>query len=71
MTLSYEFDRHMPTGMYLTVVEMEWLIGQRGQESFISHALKGSEDHSDIGQLVCDGLIQVHLAMKQHCMGES
>ncbi len=50
---------------------MVWLIALRRQNSFPSHAVTGRGDHSDIGPWVCDGLIQTHIAMKQHCMGGS
>ncbi len=56
------------TSWYLTVVQMMWLIAQRRQDSFPSHAVAGRGDHPDIGPWVCDGLIQTHIAMKQHCM---
>ena len=59
------------TGWYLTVVQMEWLIAQRIQDSFISHAATDTGDHPDIGPWVCDGLIQMHAAMKQHYIGGS
>ncbi len=59
------------TGWCLTVVQMVWQIAQRRQDSFPSHAVTGRGDHPNIGSWVCDGLIQTHIAMKQHCMGES
>ncbi len=51
---------------YLTVEQMEWLIAQRRQDSIISHAATDKGDHPDTGPWVCDGLIQMHTAMKQH-----
>ena len=59
------------TGWYLTVVQMEWLIAQRRQDSFISHAVTDKGDHPDTEPCVCDGLIQMHKAMKQHYIGGS
>ncbi len=59
------------TGWYLTVVQMVWLIAQRRQESFMSHAVIDREDKSDTEPWVCDGLIQKHIAIKQHCIGGS
>ena len=53
-------------GWYLTVVQMEWLIAQRREESFTSHAVTDRGDHPGTGQWVCDGLVQMHMAMKQH-----
>ncbi len=40
---------HCETGCYLTVVQMVWLIAQRTQGSFSSHAVTGRGDHPDIG----------------------
>ena len=54
------------TGWYLTVVQMEWLIAQRREESFTSHAVSDRGDHPGTGPWVCDGLMQMHMAMKQH-----
>ena len=54
------------TGWYLTVVQMDWLIAQRREDSFTSHAVSDRGDHPGTGQLVCDGLVQMHMAMKQH-----
>ncbi len=59
------------TGWYLTEVQMEWLIAQRRQDRFISHAATDRGDHSGTGPRVCDGLIQMHAAMKQHYIGGS
>ena len=59
------------TGWYLTVVQMEWLIAQRRQDSFISHAVTDKGDQPDTGPWVCEGLIQMHTAMKQHYIGGS
>ncbi len=52
-------------GWYLTVVQMEWLIAQRREESFTSHAVIDRGDHPGTGPWVCDGLKQMHMAMKQ------
>ena len=59
------------TDWYITVVQMVRLIALRRQDSFQSHAVTDRGDHPDIGPWVCDGLIQTHIAMKQHCMGGS
>ena len=59
------------TGWYLTVVQMEWLIAQRRQDSFISHAATDKGDHPDTGPWVCDDLIQMHTEMKRHYIGGS
>ncbi len=53
------------TGWYPIVVQMEWLIAQRRQDSYISHAASDKGDHPDREPCVCDGLIQMHKAMKQ------
>ncbi len=37
------------TGWYLTVVQMEGLIAQRRQDSFVSHAVTDRGDHPDTG----------------------
>ena len=37
----------------------------------LSYAVTGRGDHPDIGTWVCDDLTQMHIAMKQHCMGDS
>ena len=47
------------TGWYMTVVQMVWLIVQRRQDRFPSHAVTGRQDHPDIGPLVYDGLTHV------------
>ena len=53
------------TGWYLTVVQMEWLIAQRREESFTSHAVTDREDHPGTVPWVCDGLMQMqYMAMK-------
>ncbi len=57
------------TGWYMTMVQMVWLNAQRREDSFPSHAGTGRWDHPGIGPWVCDGLIQTHTAMKQHCVG--
>ena len=57
--------------LYLTVVQMVWLIAKNRGDSFMSHAVTGRGDHPDTGPWVCDGLIQMHIAMKQHYMGGS
>ena len=57
------------TGWYLTVVQMVWLIAQRRQDSFPTHAVIGRGDQPNIGPWVYDGLIQRHSSMKRHCMG--
>ena len=44
---------------------------ERRQDSFPSHAVTGRGDHPSIGPCVCDGLIQIDIAMKQHSRGES
>ncbi len=59
------------TGWYLTVVQMVWLIALRRRDSFPIDAVIGRGDQPNIGQWVCDGLLQTHTAMKQHCMGGS
>ncbi len=53
-------------GWYLTVVQMEWLIAQRREESFTSHAVTDRGDHPGTGPWDCDGLMQMHMALKQH-----
>ncbi len=53
-------------GWYLTVVQMEWLIAQRREESFISNAVIDRGDQPGTGPWVCDGLMQMHMTMKQH-----
>ncbi len=62
---------HHETGRYLTVVQMGWLIAQRRQDSYISHAVTDKGDHPDTEPCVCDGLIQIHTAIKQHYIGGS
>ena len=38
----------------------------------VSYAVKGRGDNPNTGPLVCDGfLMQMHMAMKRHCMGAS
>ena len=59
------------TGWYVTVVQMVWLIAQKRQDSFPTHAVIGRRDQPNLGPWVCDGLIQTHTVMKQHCMGGS
>ncbi len=59
------------TGRYLPVVQMEWLIAQRRQDSFISHAMTDKGDHPGTEPWICDGLIQIHTTMKQHYIGGS
>ncbi len=49
----------------------ESLIAQKRQDSFTSHAATDKGDHPDTGPCVCDGLIQMHTAIKQHYIGES
>ena len=46
-------------GWYLTVVQMEWLIAHRREESFISHAVTDRGDHPGTiyGQVT---LLQTH-----------
>ncbi len=55
------------TGCYLVVVQMLWLIAHRRQESIVSPVLINRGDHPDTGPWVCDGLIQMPIAMKQLC----
>ena len=54
------------TGQYLIVVQMEWLIAQRRQDSYKPHAVTDKGDHPDTEPCVCHGLIQMHKTMKQH-----
>ncbi len=65
------FDTKNParreTGCYLAVIQMLWLIAQRRQESIVSPVLIDRGDHPNTGPWVCDGLIQMHIAMKQLC----
>ncbi len=55
------------TGCYLTLVQMLWLIAQSRQESIVSPMLIDKGDHPDTGPWVCDGFLQMPLAMKQLC----
>ena len=56
---------HHEAGLYLTMVQMAQHIAINRQESFMSHAVTGSGDHPDSEPQVYDGLIQMHVAMKQ------
>ena len=51
----------------LTLLQMEWLIAQKWQEWFSSSILTCRGDHPVTDPWVCDGLIQMLIAMKQHC----
>ncbi len=49
-----------------------WLLKEdRTACSAVTHAVIGRRDHPNIEPWVCDGLIQTHTLMKQHCMGGS
>ena len=38
---------------------------------FTSHTVAGRRDCPDTGPRACDGLLELHIAMKQHCMRDS
>ncbi len=53
---------------YVFVLNQHKPIAQIWQEGVTPQALTNREDHPDIGPGVCDGLIQMYMTMKQHCM---
>ncbi len=67
----FVINHHKPIHLYQggTAVQMVWLIVQRRQDSFPSHAVTGRGDHSNIGTWTCNGLTQMPIEMKQLCMG--